>query len=51
MTLEGKKNHLAVLIFLAVFGALLTLATFYDLEVSRLMTHFSLKEGGGLLLR
>lgn len=45
MTLEGKKNHLAVLIFLAVFGALLTLATFYDLEVSRIMTHFSLKEG------
>ena len=45
MTLRGKKNHLAVLIFLAVFGALLTVATFYDLEISRILTHFSLKEG------
>ena len=45
MTLEGKKNHLAVLLFLAVFGALLTVATFCDLEVSRILTHFSLREG------
>ena len=45
MTSEGKKNHLAVALFLAAFGALLTIATFFDLEVSRIMTHFSLKEG------
>ena len=45
MTLCGKKNHIAVLLFLGVFGALLTLATFYDLQVSRILTHFSLKEG------
>lgn len=45
MTLEGKKKHLAVILFLAAFGALLTIATFYDLEVSRILTNFSLKEG------
>lgn len=45
MTLCGKKNHAAVILFLCVFGALLTVATFYDLEVSRILTHFSLKEG------
>ena len=45
MTLEGKKKHLAVILFLAAFGALLTLATFFDLEVSRILTHFSLKKG------
>lgn len=45
MTVEGKKNHLAVIVFLALFGALLTVATFFDLEVSRILTHFSLKEG------
>ena len=28
-----------------MFGALLTVATFYDLEVSRILTRFSLKEG------
>ena len=45
MTLRGKKNHLALLLFLGVFGALLTVATFYDLEISRILTRFSLKEG------
>ena len=45
MTLCGKKNHVAVILFLCVFGALLTIATFYDLEVSRILTRFSLKEG------
>ena len=45
MTLRGKKNHLSVLLFLAIFGALLTIATIYDLEVSRIMTHYSLKKG------
>ena len=45
MTLRGKKNHIAVAAFLLIFGALLTVATFYDLEVSRIMTRFSLREG------
>lgn len=45
MTLRGKRNHIAVLLFLTVFGALLVVATFYDLEISRVMTRFSLKEG------
>ena len=45
MTLRGKRNHVAVAAFLLVFGALLTVATFYDLEVSRIMTRFSLREG------
>ena len=45
MSLCGKKNHVAVILFLCVFGALLTIATFYDLEVSRILTRFSLKEG------
>ena len=45
MTLRGKKNHAAVLLFLTVFGAFLTVATFYDLEISRILTHYSLKEG------
>lgn len=45
MPSAGKRAHLAVAIFLVVFGALLTIATFYDLEVSRILTRFSLKEG------
>lgn len=45
MTLRGKRNHIAVLLFLLGFGALLVVATFYDLKVSRIMTRFSLKEG------
>ena len=45
MSLCGKKNHVAGILFLCVFGALLTVATFYDLEVSRILTRFSLKEG------
>ncbi len=45
MTARGKRYHLSVVVFLCVFGALLTTATFFDLEVSRILTHFSLKEG------
>ncbi len=45
MTLRGKRYCFSVLLFLGVFGALLAVATFYDLEVSRILTRFSLKEG------
>lgn len=45
MSLCGKKNHVAVALFLLTFGVLLTVATFFDLEVSRILTRFSLKEG------
>lgn len=45
MTLQGKKNYIAVAAFLAVFGGLVAIATFYDLQVSRILTRFSLKEG------
>ena len=45
MSSLGKKSHIATATFLAVFTALLLIATFYDLEISRVMTRFSLKEG------
>ena len=45
MTSTGKRAHLAVAIFSVIFAALLLVATFYDLEVSRIMTRLSLKEG------
>ena len=45
LSLRGKKCYLAVAAFLLLFGALLTVATFCDLEVSRILTKFSLKKG------
>ena len=41
----GKKGWISTSLFLTVFTALLLVATFCDLEISRIMTHFSLKEG------
>lgn len=45
MSIEGKKNRIAVATFLAVFAGILLVATFYDLEIDRLMTHCSLAAG------
>ncbi len=45
MNRESKKNLIAVALFLLVFGSLLTLATFYDLEVSRILINGVLEPG------
>ena len=45
MTARGKRYHLSLILFFLLFGALLAIATFRDLEISRIMTHYSLKEG------
>lgn len=45
MTLRGKKAHISIAAFLLIFCALLCVATFYDLQISRIMTRFSLREG------
>jgi len=45
MLSEKKKNIWAVSAFLAVFTGLLLVATFYDLEINRILTACSLSEG------
>ena len=45
MTARGKRYHISCAIFLAAFTALLLVATFCDLEISRILTHYSLRSG------
>ncbi len=48
MAKENKKTVLSVLLFLLVFGGLWTIATFYDLQISQLVTKNIFNETGFL---
>ena len=45
MTLEGKKTIWSVSLFLAIFVGLLLVATFFDMEINRILTAHSLAPG------
>ncbi len=45
MSKENKKTLLSIGLFALIFGALLVLATFYDLQVSQILTKRSLSDG------
>ena len=45
MTIEGKKAWISVATFFAVFTGLLLVATFFDLEINRILTAYSLSPG------
>ena len=39
---QTKKNVISIILFILIFGGLLTVATFYDLEISKILTNGNL---------
>lgn len=42
---QTKKNVISIILFILIFGGLLTVATFYDLEISKILTNGNLLSG------
>ncbi len=45
LSIRGKRNYISLASFILIFGALIIVATFYDLKISKILTRFSLKSG------
>ena len=42
---QTKKNIIGIILFILIFGGLLTVASFYDLEISKILTNGNLLSG------
>ena len=42
---QTKKNIISIILFILIFGGLLTVASFYDLEISKILTNGNLLPG------